>query len=446
MSRAPELVPRMGSRVGRYGVAVAGATLAAASHLWTAACSQSSGGDVPFPEQPDASTLQPDAARGETGDATSSDPVTLGIPLSGASVTAASIEAAPTSVAPQSPNFDVASIFGFSPSDIWLVGSHGLAAHYDGSVWTATLTPTLRSLVSVWGLSPTNIVAAGDPDTMLQYSTAGDFAEAVFFAPDGGTADVGASDGGLMWRNHPEWFDRLHDTSDESNISNFLQSASAVWAPSAEEFWIASGDNTVLDAVVRADYNTAYRLTPHPPDGGVQDWTGVTASDYRRECGAQSMWGAQSDDVWLAGCGGQIMHVVGNAAVFVPYLGPTLRSVPTETQSRATFRSVHGTSTTNVWAVGQSGTIRHWDGSGSWQTIASPATGDLNAIRVFPDGQMWVAGTDSVLITFDGAAWRQVVLPGRSRNLRALWGDSPDDMWVGGEDVLIHVTRSGGQK
>src|SRR3954451_19748239 len=41
-----------------------------------------------------------------------------------------------------------------SPSDVWMVGEAGAIEHWDGTSWTASLSPTMKGLKSVWASGP----------------------------------------------------------------------------------------------------------------------------------------------------------------------------------------------------------------------------------------------------------------------------------------------------
>ncbi len=89
------------------------------------------------------------------------------IPLSSAVLSAASVSGKPL--------FTVLSIFGFANDNVVAVGVGGFAAHYEGSAWTATPTPTIgASLSAVWGSSPLDLWAVGAEDVILRSTAPGD--------------------------------------------------------------------------------------------------------------------------------------------------------------------------------------------------------------------------------------------------------------------------------
>ena len=53
-------------------------------------------------------------------------------------------------------------VWGTSPTDVYAVGSRGTILHYDGTDWSAMVSPVdLESLNDVWGTSSDDIYAVG---------------------------------------------------------------------------------------------------------------------------------------------------------------------------------------------------------------------------------------------------------------------------------------------
>ncbi len=363
--------------------------------------------------------LVPDATSGD-GKAGAAGARDLGLPYSQAMVRPVEIPS-PLDLSGPPPPPAVFSIFGFDSNNVWAVGANGLAARYDGGSWAATQTGTTQALSSVWGLSSEDMWAVSNEVVLLRWG-------AVSHAPSG----------------PPSW-SNLYSPASAEQLDGLLfgYPVPTVWGASQEEVWL--GSSSGIDSLGDySHYSIAYRVQ-QGMDGEPPVWAPVrvplpagTAPCYGFE--AQTIWGAQADDVWIGGCQGKMVHVVGRPAGAI--LGQ-----PTETLTLNSLTAVHGTSTSNVWAVGEGGTIRTWAPStGRWRVMPSPTTSDFHAVRVFASGDVWVAGGDSTLLTFDGTTWRQVPLPGKPETLRAIWGNTSDDLWVGGAATLLHVTRSGGVK
>lgn len=67
---------------------------------------------------------------------------------------------------------------------------------------------------------------------------------------------------------------------------------------------------------------------------------------------------------------------------------------------------VWGTSTTNIYAVGASGRILHFNGT-SWSSMSSPTRARISRLSGSSPNDVWAAG-DTVLLHFDGSSWKAV--------------------------------------
>jgi hypothetical protein len=105
---------------------------------------------------------------------------------------------------------------------------------------------------------------------------------------------------------------------------------------------------------------------------------------------------------------------------------------------------VDGISDDDIWAVGDSGTVLHFDG-GTWSQVDCPFHRTIRDV--------WAAGPDDVyaitmdwpseessLIHFDGARWTTLEeLDGAS----CLWAHSPDEIYMATRDGRVLVRRLG---
>lgn len=71
----------------------------------------------------------------------------------------------------------------------------------------------------------------------------------------------------------------------------------------------------------------------------------------------------------------------------------------------ADLTRVHGTSTSDVWAVGEAGTVLHWDGSDWSEPTATGLSGDadFDDVLALSSTEVWVVGYEDF---DDGAAWK----------------------------------------
>jgi hypothetical protein len=214
-------------------------------------------------------------------------------------------------------------IFALSASDIWLCAGDQ-ALHYDGSAFTAVdvLGPTgLDGLTDIWASSPSDVWMVGDDAIIAHYDGAA-WSRAIAGSPfkasiwGSGPTDIYALD----------TFDLVHYDGTEWSEVSFAGPGGEgqVWGTSAGDVWLMTGSSTL------GHY-----------DGAT--WTEVETGDLIGDLTA--VWGPAPDDLWAAGTAGAIAHFNGTSWTQVahqPIGAPDLRQ----------FVAVHGTSTTDVWAVG----------------------------------------------------------------------------------------------
>jgi photosystem II stability/assembly factor-like uncharacterized protein len=142
------------------------------------------------------------------------------------------------------------------------------------------------------------------------------------------------------------------------------------------------------------------------------------------------------DNVWLVGCDGVIYHYTGgesldmykpnkfainavdmldNAEGFAcGEMGTLLHYTYTEnywaimpSPYLGNLYDILMLSGDNVWAVGQDGSILHYDGE-EWKFSDSGTTEDLLCIDGISANDIWAAGTGGIILHWDGTGWREL--------------------------------------
>jgi hypothetical protein len=137
------------------------------------------------------------------------------------------------------------------------------------------------------------------------------------------------------------------------------------------------------------------------------------------------IWGTRQDDVYAVGG----PRGNGTPSAFLHYDGSGWRDLsPGGTE---TFWWAHGTSSTDVWAVGDEGRITHWDGrafteypSGTKATLYGVwATSKMDAWAVGGTPEGGAGQPNDVLLHFDGTTWSPSPLPRTlGRAFFKVWG------------------------
>lgn len=275
------------------------------------------------------------------------------------------------------PGAPLNAVWGSSSTDIWVGGFnmllHGTGASPETIAWTAVPTPVPVTVRSVWGTGPSDVWAVGYTGnaygSVLHHSGSSE-----------GDADAG-------WTVDPV-------------TSAFPTRFVKVWGTSADDVWLGGIQGNT--ASVRAARALHGRLTE--VDGGVgHTWTSDGCAAGYHFNGAASV---NRSTVYLLG-----FSVANSALTKTGYcVGSSSDDGGTFTWSQETFASANttnfdawGTSSDDVWVVGDLGRLRHWDGT-SWRTEG-------------------VALDDVVPVV---------------RNLYGIWGSKSDDVWVVGDNVSLH--------
>ena len=150
----------------------------------------------------------------------------------------------------------------------------------------------------------------------------------------------------------------------------------------------------------------------------------------------RDVWGAAADDVWAVGLTGVLNHWDGSAWTKID--GPT----------GSGLESIWGRSAEEIYAAGANGTILKWNGE-TWLLIASQTDKDLRGVFGFPGGDVWAVGKLGTIMRRGELAWGSVTIDPKVyddgteeyyvTHLHGVWGASPDDVWaVGDGGDLFH--------
>jgi len=113
--------------------------------------------------------------------------------------------------------------------------------------------------------------------------------------------------------------------------------------------------------------------------------------------------------------------------------------------SRRAFTSVWGASQDDVWAVGSSGAVIHFDGT-EWKDASLDTTRTLFSVHGSGPNDVWIVGTYGTIFHgpgFDAGApdWQPApIVPyngASEKTLSSVWSPSPDEVWITGESLRI---------
>ncbi|HEY3447260.1 MAG TPA: hypothetical protein VGK67_12885 [Myxococcales bacterium] len=367
---------------------------------------------------------------------------------------------------------DLYGLWTGASDDVWAVGAHGMALHWDGKAWSRVLTGTAARLHDVWGFSTNDVWAVGSGNTVLHWDGTAwapvltNLEDTHQYLGIWGASPQDLWAVGFDWANPgPEkWFTPgqfppviAHwDGTGWSEVaapaypgfrSVFGLSADEIWAVALNVIrWDGHAWSQMAGAGGGADLwgMSTDMLWSVSGNVGISSWNGSSwqkALETKSSCG--TIWGSGPDDIWAAGGdssragvpGSAVAHWDGDRWVEYPLPGMELRRI-------------RGTSPNDIWAVGSSGTLFHWNGT-SWAS-ATEAAPELGVADVWGDsGDTWAVGTErrvdaafgvtmsGLVVGNSGDGWRRQDA-GPSEVLSALWGVGAQDLWAAGDQRAFH--------
>jgi cysteine-rich repeat protein len=404
---------------------------------------------------------------------------------------------------------DFEGIWGRGPADIYAVGAAvdgdalpGRVLHFDGGAWTV-VSRDWPYLADIRGTSDGRLVAVGDQGFVIERHDDGTWIESAsrmssgligawaserdrMFAV-GRSGDILFSDGAtraFMQSDVTVRLESVWGTGDQlvaagwnGTILHYQQQAwlpvgapsdidiRAVWASDPHTIYAAGnsihrfqdGTWTEMTTGLGTRYHSIWgRGTGEILVGGRRSiigyhdgskWTRVFGGDQDDAGRINAFWESDTGQVFAVGGPGlavqpgyaQIVRCQGAGC------GESSGWSHTALHEHGALQDVWGTSPQNVFAVGGSGTILHFDGV-QWSPMDSGTEVDLQGVWGTPGGPIYAVGDQGTILRYDGSAWSRVVLPydaGRfpwvsDVQFRGIWGTDPDDIYiVGNSDGLI---------
>jgi len=108
---------------------------------------------------------------------------------------------------------------------------------------------------------------------------------------------------------------------------------------------------------------------------------------------------------------------------------------PSITGITSNLADIWGRADNDVYAVGDSATVLHYDGTG-WSTLSLPVQSDLRAVWTAPNADVFIAGEDGVH-RYDGTSV-STGLVGEGVSIRALWGADTSNVVAVGDGGAIY--------
>jgi len=310
-------------------------------------------------------------------------------------------------------------IGGRAPNDVWIAGALGAVAHFDGTSWlrqdlaggTSVHALWLRDSMEISFLALDQIFGRG------------------IDVPDAGPASPNG------------WVPAPTSATPADYRGGWLRALVAGFAaPGATWFWGATQNVCDGSFSCRTSRTSGlWRVRFEPPSTFTISSVIPPALCQQIQCGdMRAIHGSSADDLWAVGDRGAILRI-GDADSDTPQL----RAFNSQTWNA--LYGVWAASSSDAWAVGKDGVVRHYAGAAAalWDVVSDvPTTNDLFAVSGTSSSDVWVVGDAATVLHYDGKAWSRIKIAGlgaRRPKLTAVWTTSPGHVWIGGQGVLLSL-------
>jgi hypothetical protein len=299
-----------------------------------------------------------------------------------------------------------------SASDVWVGGSGGYAAHFDGTTWTRVATGTKAAIFGITAGADGTVWGANGGYTLLKLNR-----------PTNGVAEnVNASTNAI--------FDGIS------------VAGSAVFIAGATT---GQPSDPILANIWRYGANPeggAPKVIPiSPPCPGHEE-------PGERCVRLHAVWAESSERQWFVGEGGRAYVTDTSPPPDGDNESVAVRLIEMNSGSLRTLNAIWGFGPNDIWAVGTQGVIRHWTGGNTktdaWQSVPSPVTHDLHSLWGSRPDDIWAVGAEGTVIHWDGTSWTQREIPyARDRRPRFYTVSAAgDDVWIGGMNAFLRSNHT----
>lgn len=321
---------------------------------------------------------------------------------------------------------DLKAVWGDGLGTVWAASADGDVLRWDGGSWKQH-TKVAAGVTAMWGSEPTD----------------------VWIATGGGLVHgEGASPDALVFAS-------------VDLPGNAAIPITSVWGTGPDDVW-AAGGLVPISFPPAPSSGRVVHFTGNSPDGG-SGWA-VDDDASSRSIAFRGGWSSSGTGHWLHGVRSApftnpaavvLRRRPGAAAWEVVDLppDPNGRSFPQAREIVAASTS----SDTSVWCAGRTGdgTQAMWHGTsadgGETFTWTFLARGfwerPIAAFWGAAPNETWAVGDTGLVTRWDGSGWKQAALRVSEvpvgKSFRAIWGANANDFWVVGDEVALHRTGAG---
>jgi len=229
----------------------------------------------------------------------------------------------------------------------------------------------------------------------------------------------------------------------EKMTSGTSQTLTAVWGSSSSDVFSVGASGTILhyDGNAAGTWITMNSGTTKDLGGvwGVSSSQVVAVGDSGTAVlydGTSwtpfELFNGRINDVWIS-TSKDIFALVSNTVCHYRYSAAGWELMPAGTT--ATLWAVWGFSSSDVFAVGNSGTIVHYNGT-SLESMTSGTSETLAAVWGSSATDVFAVSGSGTVLRYNGATWSEMT--SLNASVQGIWGNSSSDVFILGKNVILH--------
>jgi hypothetical protein len=277
-------------------------------------------------------------------------------------------------------------VYGFSASDIWVVGG-STTAHYNGSAWSTKTNPSGSTWEDVWGTATNNVYAVGYNSTTRS---------------------------GILALNTGSGFVAVANNQARTSGDTLR----AVFGADSLDV-VAVGDNGMIIGYFQQN-------------GGGDYWAQMSMGTCPTTVNFYGAWGATAYTTYAVGTKGTICQINSNGT----WNKVTVPSGLTTT----TFTAIGGSSGSDIWVTGTGGVMLHYNGS-TWTQVTSVIGTTLNAVTSGSATSVAIVGGNGTLLNYTGSTF--AISPQAGIPIYGIWATDTNDIYASSVGTILHYNGSG---
>jgi len=293
------------------------------------------------------------------------------------------------------------------------------------SKWKETSSSLADALFDVWPVSATNVLAVGKGGLIMKYDGS---AWTSMVNPDTNKGALhGIHEGGSNIFALGEGVDLYYDTAGKWNMgytsTYYSYSFTAVWA------------STTGTYIWSTDLGSSYPYIRYrSKTSTTSSFSSVYISSSIKPL--YGIWGTSDTDIYVVGDAGTIMACTGASSCTTASNWKTVTS-----PSTSNLRGIWGSSNKDIFAVGYDGVILHYDGS-TWTKMTVATSSYFQAVWGSSSSNVYAVGhpifkSDESIFHYDGTSWTKMPTP-HTTFLEGVRGTSASDVWAVGKTHILH--------